>query len=286
MPDIDLVITWPKTRPLYSYLRELSKAQDAGELINYRIARPPSDEWRLQLAYRSARCFIVHDGFIQGYNRIRGIEEKGENEVTDPITGAFWPSGWYIVREPEWHPIEPIPMKGFRGWRYFDTLEPEKPVERWTAEDYAKYYENPEKIDYPWIPDQAEIADPWNPSDEEIQEVIDIFDKSFLGIELESERLVDWNPIFEEPTRVKKYRKKPVVIEALLLDHLTPLEDLLDFLGDTPFEFDDAGIDIPTLEGIIHASPGDYIIKGIQNEFYPCKPDIFHQTYELVEDVS
>ena len=45
--------------------------------------------------------------------------------------------------------------------------------------------------------------------------------------------------------------------------------------------FDDHA-DIPTLEGFHIACPGDYIIKGIQNEFYPVKPDIFHSTYDLV----
>lgn len=46
--------------------------------------------------------------------------------------------------------------------------------------------------------------------------------------------------------------------------------------------FDDHA-DIPTLEGFHIACPGDYIIKGIQNEFYPVKPDIFHATYDLVD---
>ena len=42
-------------------------------------------------------------------------------------------------------------------------------------------------------------------------------------------------------------------------------------------------ISIPTLEGMMAARPGDYVIKGVQGEFYPCKPDIFAQTYEGVE---
>lgn len=41
---------------------------------------------------------------------------------------------------------------------------------------------------------------------------------------------------------------------------------------------------IQTLEGTMAASPGDYIIKGINGEFYPCKPDIFEKTYELVSE--
>jgi hypothetical protein len=41
-------------------------------------------------------------------------------------------------------------------------------------------------------------------------------------------------------------------------------------------------INIPTLEGVMRASEGDYVIKGIKGEFYPCKPDIFDSTYEMV----
>lgn len=56
-----------------------------------------------------------------------------------------------------------------------------------------------------------------------------------------------------------KYRKKPVVIEAYQTDK---------------------ELDIETLEGTMHASVGDYIITGVNGEQYPCKPDIFEQTYE------
>ena len=42
----------------------------------------------------------------------------------------------------------------------------------------------------------------------------------------------------------------------------------------------DLGIDIPTLEGTMHANPGDWIIRGVKGELYPCKPDIFEATYE------
>ena len=56
-----------------------------------------------------------------------------------------------------------------------------------------------------------------------------------------------------------KYRKKPVVIEAYQTDK---------------------ELDIETLEGTMHASVGDYIITGVRGEQYPCKPDIFEQTYE------
>ena len=59
------------------------------------------------------------------------------------------------------------------------------------------------------------------------------------------------------------YRKKPVVIEAYQTDK---------------------ELDIETLEGVMHASVGDYIITGVNGEQYPCKPDIFRKTYEPVSD--
>lgn len=85
-----------------------------------------------------------------------------------------------------------------------------------------------------------------------------------------------------------KYRKKPVVIEAMqFFDDAETLTKLSDFIGYTiKIDYRDSKnpvLKIPTLEGIMTASIGDYIIKGVKGEFYPCKPDIFEQTYELVE---
>ena len=47
--------------------------------------------------------------------------------------------------------------------------------------------------------------------------------------------------------------------------------------------YDDTNCDIQTLEGVMHANYGDYIIKGVKGEIYPCKPDIFEETYEILE---
>lgn len=81
-----------------------------------------------------------------------------------------------------------------------------------------------------------------------------------------------------------KFRKKPVVIEAVRHGRSLSPADLHAFLG----SFDGVRIDgedlvISTLEGEMRASRGDWIIKGIKGEFYPCKPDIFDATYEPVE---
>lgn len=91
-----------------------------------------------------------------------------------------------------------------------------------------------------------------------------------------------------------KYRKKPVVIEAIQLK-VDNFDVVCDFMGRTPvpkhnpdFGVDEhgntnepyLGVYIDTLEGKMLASYGDYIIKGVNGEFYPCKPDIFEKTYK------
>lgn len=88
-------------------------------------------------------------------------------------------------------------------------------------------------------------------------------------------------------SNVLKFRKKPVVIEAILWDGgSTALLNIAEFLGKDQSEWlnTDRTISIETLEGTMLANRGDYIIKGVQGEFYPCKPDIFNQTYEEVTD--
>jgi hypothetical protein len=83
---------------------------------------------------------------------------------------------------------------------------------------------------------------------------------------------------------IKKYRKKPVVIEAVryMCDMPTMLK-LANFMGGGVTTDHLNRVEIETLEGIMYANPGDYIIKGIKGEFYPCKPDIFEATYEEAE---
>ena len=95
---------------------------------------------------------------------------------------------------------------------------------------------------------------------------------------------------------IKKYVKKPVEIEAIQLKEDNIIE-VFDFLDGANYketksteELKDFSqmmlkqgyIEIKTLEGIMKASFGDYIIKGVKREFYPCKPDIFQATYEEV----
>lgn len=87
----------------------------------------------------------------------------------------------------------------------------------------------------------------------------------------------------------KVYRKKPVEIEAIQFED-TPevLSELSDFINNQDLRVDykdpeNPVIKIETLEGVMKASVGDYIIKGVNDEFYPCKPDIFNKTYEEVK---
>jgi hypothetical protein len=97
-----------------------------------------------------------------------------------------------------------------------------------------------------------------------------------------------------------KFRKRPVVIEARQWDGTAEeASHIIDWILDSgsrparyhgPKQFGDCGsinydppkIVIDTLEGVITASPDDFIIQGVQGEFYPCKPDIFEATYEPV----
>ena len=95
---------------------------------------------------------------------------------------------------------------------------------------------------------------------------------------------------------MKKYRKKPVVIEAIQFNGKN-FDEICNFMGKTPeqelnpnYNGDIStngdyliGLYIETLEGKMLANIGDYIIKGINGEFYPCKPDIFEKTYEEIK---
>lgn len=90
-----------------------------------------------------------------------------------------------------------------------------------------------------------------------------------------------------------KYRKKPVVIEAIQWNE-NNLKEVMEFI-ESEFEYEpnthwytnkfsyNGKLYINTLEGDMLVSKYDYIIKGIKGEFYPCKPDIFEATYEVIE---
>jgi hypothetical protein len=91
-----------------------------------------------------------------------------------------------------------------------------------------------------------------------------------------------------------KFRKKPVVIEAVQytgrsgkVDDLYAFSKwMVDRQGNTNCHYRGETLIIPTLEGAMEASPGDWIICGVKGELYPCKPDIFEATYDPVHEVS
>ena len=79
-----------------------------------------------------------------------------------------------------------------------------------------------------------------------------------------------------------KYRKKPVSIDAVLFNG-TNHDEIAEFCAPNPVKVGgNFTLLIPTLEGEMTASKGDWIIRGVKGEFYPCKPDIFEATYEAV----
>ena len=100
-----------------------------------------------------------------------------------------------------------------------------------------------------------------------------------------------YNIFTREVKILAKYRKKPVVVEAFQF-YVDPMPDwFMDKLSSngvtihrcdhSKYGIEDAYCEINTLEGIMTGKGGDYIIKGVQGELYPCKPDIFETTYEL-----
>ena len=91
-----------------------------------------------------------------------------------------------------------------------------------------------------------------------------------------------------------KFRKKPVVIDATnwngdVEDATRIVNWILQGGGTARYHdrteggYDDHGLMIDTLEGVMRANPGDWVVRGVAGEFYPCRPDIFDATYEPVK---
>jgi hypothetical protein len=83
---------------------------------------------------------------------------------------------------------------------------------------------------------------------------------------------------------MRRFKKKPIVIEAVQFTghSVSNFEEIEAFVGGDLGKDEKGGMVIATLEGALHISSGDWIIKGVRGEFYPCKPDIFVATYEEV----
>lgn len=81
---------------------------------------------------------------------------------------------------------------------------------------------------------------------------------------------------------IRQFIKKPVVIQAIQFKNGN-LGEVLSFIGDDNLiDFSFNRIKIKTFEGAITATKNDFIIKGVHGEFYPCKPDIFKKTYDMI----
>lgn len=87
-----------------------------------------------------------------------------------------------------------------------------------------------------------------------------------------------------QPSQTKnRFRKRPVEIQAVLwtgynMDEVWAMDEA----KTQPFTIDGEAVMIHTLEGVMRCEKGDWIIRGVKGEFYPCKPDIFEATYERV----
>lgn len=112
-------------------------------------------------------------------------------------------------------------------------------------------------------------------------EKVDIKDARIRALEKEVEELRRFKEEQEEKEdpKARKYRKKPVVIEAI---RFTTVEALKKAFPDISMYKKNKveKIYVQTLEGKMEISEGDYIIKGIKGEYYPCKPDVFRESYE------
>ena len=89
---------------------------------------------------------------------------------------------------------------------------------------------------------------------------------------------------------ILRYRKKPIVIDAMQWIPDLNTQEMIKFCSPRSLPVEECEYcgrhsqtkyEIETLEGSLMISPGDYIIKGVNGEFYPCKPDIFLKTYEI-----
>jgi len=104
----DIIITLPKSISWSDYEKELAEVEKGG-VINFKVSNFPNTKV-------GCKCYLCYDGFIRGYMIICGMNEK---EFTCTTTGKNW-KGKFIERSGKFYQIEPIPMKGFQGFRYYE----------------------------------------------------------------------------------------------------------------------------------------------------------------------
>jgi hypothetical protein len=106
----DIIITIPANIDWKTYTQELNKVKDYKNVMNFKVPNFPVHSGK------GKKCFLNYNGNIIGWMEIVGFSEE---EFTCSTTGRKW-KGKFIQRAGPFHPINPIPMKGFRGFKYLD----------------------------------------------------------------------------------------------------------------------------------------------------------------------
>lgn len=106
----DIIITIPKNTKWEEYKKELAKARQ-GQSLNFKVAQFPKTG-------KGNKCYICYNGNVIGYHFISQLSNKA---FTCTTTGRNF-SGKFVERTGKFYKIEPIPMKGFQGYRYFDNI--------------------------------------------------------------------------------------------------------------------------------------------------------------------
>lgn len=104
----DIVITLPSSIPWEDYQREIDLVADGSSVMNFKVTSFPLN------SEVGMKCYLCHRGQVLGWMKIVGMTEKN---FCCSTTGKEW-SGKFIQRSGPFHKIDPIPMRGFRGFRY------------------------------------------------------------------------------------------------------------------------------------------------------------------------
>lgn len=107
---MDIVITIPKKIKWEDYKKELEAVADGSQMMLFKVPFKPKHY------LIGGRCYVCYNGRIVGWMKI--VDVIYRDGFTCSTTGTIWSEGWYICRSGEFHYIDPIPMKGFRGIRY------------------------------------------------------------------------------------------------------------------------------------------------------------------------
>ena len=105
----DIIITLPKSISWDDYQKELDLVKDRKNIMNFKVNNFPKTQ-------KGCKCYLVHNGVLKGWMEITGMSEK---DFVCSTTGKNW-KGKFIERSGPFHYIDPVPMKGFQGFRYMN----------------------------------------------------------------------------------------------------------------------------------------------------------------------